>query len=287
MDEARCLTHGMTNPLAALSKAEQLACRVAENVTGAVAIPWDIGGRQNAVDAFLNYADGRRAAFEVTRAGTDQAALQLDNLLGREGFEWPLPGAWWWDITITDVRDLPRLRQCYRKIILMCEAINAPRPELVRTPSWNVDEDLHWLLVESSVTFWGHPDVPSRDTFRTRKALVTSGGDGGVVDEALTGLRQALVEAFQVGNLHRHVEKVSRTAADEHHLFVILHENDLDFSVMSALMFDRSLPPNPAWLPAGLSHLWLAPAFSSRVLLSAGGVWSQAFPYVAIDSQGS
>ena len=155
------------DPLAGLDNAERLACRVAERVTGAQARAWDVTGvkgRTGAVDAFLDYPDGRLAAFEVTRIASDQQALQLENLLGRAGFEWPLPGQWWWDAWISDVRDLPRLQQCFHKVVLLCEAAGVTRPEhLDLTDADTLDDDVLWLVEESSVSLHGYPNVPAVD----------------------------------------------------------------------------------------------------------------------------
>lgn len=274
------LTRGMVDLLAGLDKAERAACHVAERVTGATARAWDTEGRNGVVDAFLDYADGRTAAFEVTRIATNPLALQLDNLLGRDSFEWPLPGRWWWTLWVSDVRELPRLRRCFNKVVLLCEAAHVVRPEdLVLGDREDFDEDLRWWVEDSSASLHGHPDIPSVDGERVRKAMVTPAGDGGLVDDSLSGLDAALVDAFSVDHLRRRVEKLVRTRADERHLFAIVHHSDLCFEVTSALMFGTAVPSGPAWLPNGISHLWLAPAFSRRVLLGTASGWSQAFPY--------
>jgi hypothetical protein len=68
--------------------------------------------KQGVVDAFLDYPDGHRGAFEVTQLATDGGnSLQLESLLARDGHEWPLPGKWWWTINIEHPRDLPSLRK--------------------------------------------------------------------------------------------------------------------------------------------------------------------------------
>jgi hypothetical protein len=260
-----------------------LACRVAERVTGTRARAWDVKGvkdRTGAVDAFLDYPDGRIAAFEVTRIASDQKALQLENLLGKAGFQWPLPGRWWWELWISDVRDLPRLRRCFEKVVLLCEAAGVTRPEhLGLTDADTLDDDVRWLVEESSVSLYGYPNVPAVDGDRVRKAQVTPAGNGGMVDDSLSGLNDALADAFATGHLPDHVAKLVRTPADEKHLFAIVHQTDLRFEVASALMFGTTVPQGSAWLPAGISHLWLAPAFSRRVLLGTAGGWVQRYPY--------
>ena len=113
----------MLERLEGLNEEEQTACLIAERALGATATAYDVDGRQGAVEAFLDYPDGRRGAFEVTQLATDRgASLQLESLLGRDGHGWPLPGKWWWTIKIDHPRDLPRLRNIYAKIILACES---------------------------------------------------------------------------------------------------------------------------------------------------------------------
>lgn len=115
---------GMLDRLDGLDPVEHIACRIAERALGAIATANDMAPRQGAVDAFLDYTDGRRGAFEVTQLATDGgASLQLDSLLGRDGFGWPLPGKWWWTIEIGHPRDLPQLRNIFDKIVLLCESV--------------------------------------------------------------------------------------------------------------------------------------------------------------------
>ncbi|WP_285501513.1 hypothetical protein [Actinokineospora sp. NBRC 105648] len=271
----------MEDPLDGLDGAERLACRVAERVTGATARAWDKAGRQGVVDAFLDYPDGRLAAFEVTRAAMNQSAIQLDHLLGRIGHGWDLPGQWYWDVIVGDVRDLRRLEMCFRKIVLICEEAGVSKPELlVPAVGLDPDEDVDWLTLDSSSRLQGYPNLSALDGTRRRKAAVVPDGVGGMVDENLTGLNDALKSAFTASaSLRRHVRKVADTPADEHHLFVILNITDLDFGVVDGIMYGNSPPTIPAWRPEGITHLWLAADFSKRVLLSSGKLWEQAFPY--------
>jgi hypothetical protein len=74
--------------------------------------------------------------------------------------------------------------------------------------------------------------------------------------------------------------KLARADADERHLFVPLHDSALPFSISSELMFGDMLPPDPPPIPEYITHLWLAPAFSSRVLLWCKALgWRNFHPY--------
>jgi hypothetical protein len=50
----------MLERLEGLDEVEQTACLIAERALGAKATPYDVAGRQGAVEAFLKYQDGHR-----------------------------------------------------------------------------------------------------------------------------------------------------------------------------------------------------------------------------------
>lgn len=267
----------MPDRLEGLSAQEKAACLVAEKVLGAVATAWDVNGRQGVVDAMLALPDGRQAAFEVTAVAAD-GALQLDALLGDDDFTWPSPGRWWWTIRVGSRRDLPRLRDSYRRIALLCEAVGATRPEQLWDRGGNVDRDVAWLVDESSSGMWGHSDVPAVDEDRVRNTLVVPAGRGGGVDHSLSGLAQALSEVFDEPHIQRHVDKLAHAEGDEKHLFIPLHRSALPFAVADGLWTGTVLPPAPPPLPAEVTHLWLAPELGRRVLLWTPEGW-QLQPY--------
>ena len=247
-----------------LDRQEKAACLLAVHVLEAVeAEAWDIDGRQGAVDAILTLHDGRKAAFEVTNLGTE-SALKLAMLLAKDKHKWPLPGDWFWHIEVGSLEDLRRLKQCYENIILICEHAGEPYPyQIAWEPS--AQQDLQWLVYESSSVMTGYPDVTKPG------AMVVPVAGGGVVDESLSGFADALSEAFKSPHIESHFEKLAKADADERHLFIPLHDSALPFSISSELVFEDTLPPDPPPLPDSVTHLWLAPAGSRRVLL-----WSQA-----------
>ncbi len=75
---------------------ERRAFEVVRRVLSADVAHYDTGGRQGAVDALITYPDGRRAALEVTLL-TDAAATELEHLLGKDNYLWPMSGCqWFW-----------------------------------------------------------------------------------------------------------------------------------------------------------------------------------------------
>ena len=267
----------MSDRLEGLSRQEKAACLIAERVLGAVATPWDVEGRQGVVDATLTLPDGRQAAFEVTALAA-AGALQTDALLGRDDFGWPSPGQWWWTVQVGSPRDLPRLRTSYRRIALLCEAAGVTRPEQLWRRHEDVDPDVVWLVEESTSDMRATRKCPrsTAPRFATPWSfqLAVAGSR-----PLLRGLRQALLAAFAEPPMPRHFEKLARAEADERHLFVPVHLSALPFAVADGLWSGESLPPEPPPLPPSITHLWLAPQFGRRVLLSTPRGWEEHHPY--------
>jgi len=58
-----------------------------------------------------------------------------------------------------------------------------------------------------------------------------------------------------------------------------VHLSAFPFAVTDGLIVGNALPPEPPPLPAGLTHVWLAPSSGRRVLLGTAEGWSPHFPY--------
>jgi len=212
-----CWLAGVKKRLTELRSDERAACFVAERVTGAVAEPWDVGGRQGAVDAMLALPDGRTAAFEVM-ASDENYGIQIDRLLGADDNSWPVVGKWGWTIKVGDRADVPRLWESHGRIVRVCEAAGVERPDDLLSRHREVDPDVAWLVESSSSTMWGHSQVPAIEGDRVRAVMVTAAGRGGAVDTSLRGLRAALVDMFAQPGVARHLRKVAVADADERHL---------------------------------------------------------------------
>jgi hypothetical protein len=248
-----------------LDRQERAACLLAVHVLDvAEAEAWDVGGRQRAVDAMLTLRDGRKAAFEVTNLGEDDA-LDLARLLGNISHKWPVAGDWHWRVEVGSAADLERLEGCYGKIIRICEAAGEPYPDKV-TGELSADPDLQWLIRESSSEMVGFPNILAKNLSHPMTEVLPPGG-AGFLDESLSGFAVGLSKAFEKPHIKRHFDKLARAGTDERHLFIPLHDSAFPFSVFSELMFKETLPPDPPVIPDSVTHLWLAPAGSRRVLL--------------------
>ena len=229
---------------------------------------WDVDGREDAVDAMLTLHDGRMAAFEVTELGEGDA-LDLARLLEKIKYRWPVVGDWFWRIEVGSVADLDRLKLCYDDIVHVCEAAGESHPRRI-DGGWSTHPGLRWLVRESSSEMIGFPNILAKNLKRPMTEVVPRVG-AGFLDESLSGLAAGLAKAFEKPHIQQHFDKLARSGADERHLFVPLHDSALPCSVSSELMFRETLPPDPPAVPASVTHLWLAPAGSRRVLL-----WSRA-----------
>jgi hypothetical protein len=265
-----------------LDRQEQAACLIAVRMLEATrAEAWDVDGRQNAFDVVLTLKDSRTAAFEVTNLAAI-GALETASLLARDNHKWPLPGSWHWTIEVGSPQDLRKLKQCYGHIILICEAAGVERPD--RHPlAWSpdADPDLQWLIEHSSSTMLGHSGQLA-STMNNRGATVVQLVGSGFIDESLSGFAQELGSAFAAApHIADHFQKLANADADERHLFIPLHTSALAFRISSVLMFDDdALPSEPPPVPGHITHLWLAPAFSRRVLVwSQPEGWRNFFPY--------
>jgi hypothetical protein len=254
-----------------LSRQERAACAIAvRTLDVAVAEAWDVDGRRGVVDVLLTLTDGRRAAFEVTNLG-DPDAFKTASLLACQNHKWLLPGQWVWSIEVGSFAAMQRLRKCYQNIIQICEAVNVEHPETSQL-AWgpSADPDLRWLVEASGCSMIGHSDLSSQG----RDAMVVPASPGGWVDDSLTGFADELRAAFQAAHITEHFEKLrDEPNVDEHQLFIPLHDTALPAALSAGLTFGKALPSAPPPVPNYLDYLWLAPAYSPRVLLWSAEGW--------------
>jgi hypothetical protein len=129
-------------------------------------------------------------------------------------------GKWWGTIVIRNRRDLPKLRSIFAEIIRRCESVGVTDPRYLDLAEF--DAEFQWLVEESSVQMHGYPDVSATDGDRPRKAAINLPSTWGGLDETFSQLDEALKVAFGLAHIQDHVAKLSRTEADERHLFLVV-----------------------------------------------------------------
>jgi len=264
----------MNDRLDGLDVVEKVACRIVERALGVRAIAEDLPPKQGVVDAYLDYPDGRRAAFEVTRLSTDSGAMnQLSQLLEGSGVEfWPAPGEWFWTVEVGHPRDLPRLCRIFNGVALLCEELEVNDPANLRYMVWDDDEvwrdDINWIA-KSSLKMYGHRPRGESSILATTGVVVSGPLIPPAYSRAPMSLENAITEVFASSHIQRRLTKLARTAADERHLFVFVTGQDL-----TANLFTNTPPlPNSSILPGELTHLWLTALYCGVTLLCSPEGW--------------
>lgn len=181
------------------------------------------------------------------------------------------------DDSVGSPKDILRLHDTYKDVILTCESLRVARPQDI---GWSptAHPDIKWLVRESSSRMTGHPTVLAREL--SPYAMVVPIGGGGAVDHTLSGLHDALVKAFKRPHIVKHFVKLANAKADHRQLFISLHDTAIPFSVWYELAIGETLPPQAPPVPPHISDFWLAPPWERRVLRwnrSAG--WRNYYPY--------
>jgi hypothetical protein len=114
---------------------------------------------------------------------------------------------------------------------------------------WNprgLPADVWWVSQEEGITLSGNPAGPLQLADGRGVVMVTPGPSGGMVDEALAGLNEALASAFADMQLARKVAKLNaHPGVDERHLYVIVQMTGLPFAISYGLSFGERLPDEP------------------------------------------
>ena len=128
---------------------ERLAFAVAGTVLGVTVEPYDRVGRQRAVDAILHYADGRKAALEVSATGPD-SEVPIQHYLGHRGHSRTIAGvAGTWVVQLprtfhpADMRKVEEgLRRCEEREVMHLSELAAAGADLGQLTRQGVRADL-------------------------------------------------------------------------------------------------------------------------------------------------
>ena len=76
----------------------------------------------------LVYPDGRRGELEEVTLGEGED-LRVARLRRESELQWPAPARWWWwQVMISDVRRVARVREVFPVAARACEAQGVPAP---------------------------------------------------------------------------------------------------------------------------------------------------------------
>lgn len=257
----------MTPPTPTTPNAQETAAaEVAARVLGATVRVSD------EAELTLVYPDGRLAALEEATLG-DRADLRLAHPRREPDMQWPAPARWWWQVTVHDLRWLPRLRETFPVVARVCESAGVRRPGDLPAGVVVAVPDLHWLVHYRPAELLGHPSVLDR------AATVTVGPDT-LPDRRMAGVGAALPGWLGSEAAVRARNRLDRRRAAERQLFLTVGCTGPVADGLDALARADGVPSGTPPEGLGASHLWLAPVLGRTVLLwSEADGWSRHAPY--------
>jgi hypothetical protein len=245
---------------------EDFAFEVVGHLLGAQVQPYDVAGRQNAVDAVLHYTDGRDdAVLEVSSIG-EQDEARIRNVLKKAGNRRVIPGATrlWFVHVPSDLA--PAELELIDGLLLLCE-----RHGLDRFPA----QALPLMQNRDALALWGRGvtanAAPAGTDTADLRAYVLVRGVGGFEGAGVEPLVEELFSHLQSPTMQSKIRKLANPLddgrpRDERHLFLIVRSTAFTFPVYDVLAFGGPLPTRPPRLPLGVSQVWMA------TTLVAGGI---------------
>lgn len=251
---------------------ERFAFAVVARVLAVTVEPYDVRGRQAAVDAILHYPDGRTAALEVSSVGPEPEAGIL-NYLGVRGHCRSIAG-----LTHTWVVQVPRnfhpadMRKI-DEVLLRCDTSGAKSLGELAGEGQDIDD-----LLRQGVRATGTASAPGQAGSRVYFVLPAMGGFSG---PGMASLSDELAEALGTPKMQSKIRKLAVAGQKERHLFLVVRPSAFSWPVYDGLAFGGPLPTETPRLSEGLSQVWLVSG------LKAGGVvrgvssrgWYRDYPY--------
>jgi len=260
-----------------LRSEERFAFAVAGQVLGATVEPYDIRGRQRAVDAIVHYPDGRAAALEVSSVGPEDESPILQYLAARGHCKTIAGLKRRWLVEVprnfhpADIRkieaalrwcednDLGHLHELYGTVreadadALLAQGVRA---DAVAGPGGGTDR------VESRVYF----------------VLPAFGGFPG---RGMVSLADELAEVLRTPKMQLKLDKLAATGLPERHLVLVVRPSAFSFPVYDGLAFGGPLPGEAPSLPDGLSQVWLITGIQAGGVVRgiSGERWGRDHPY--------
>ncbi|MDT7710405.1 MAG: hypothetical protein QOG20_6012 [Pseudonocardiales bacterium] len=220
----------------------------------------------------LVHGDGRQSAFDAAAVG-ERADLSLAHLRRQSEIQWPAPARWWWQVSINDVRRMPRVREVFPVAARACEANGVRRPGQLPGMVTITVPDLHWLVHNQPASLVGDPVVLDRPTTVTL-------GRGRPADRGMTSVGPALNGWLADEAAARALGRLGRRRTEERHLYLTISCTADAADAFEALVRASGVPPAAPPDRPGVSHLWLAPVLGPAVFLwSRQDGWSRHEPY--------
>lgn len=253
---------------------EKLAFAVVGGVLPVRVEPYDVRGRQGAVDALLHYPEGRSAALEVSSIGPDSEA-GIFNFLGDRGYCKSIAGITHrWLVKIP--RDFhPADMRKIDEILPLCEERSARHLSELAGEDRDVDDLLSHGVRADILT----SDTRAADGGESRVYFVLP-WMGGSTSKGAGSLPDELTEVLGTPRIQSKIDKLAATRLQERHLLLIVRPSAFSFPVYDGLVFGGPLPTEVPLFPNGLSQVWLLTRFRAGGVVRgiSGHGWCRDYP---------
>lgn len=257
---------------------ELAAFAIVERVLGVRVEPYDLGGRQNAVDGLLHYPDGRTGVLEISSIGPEsEAAITavLNNKAKRRYTVDGLTNTW----IVTVPRDFPpRKLKTIDGLLLLCEQHSVTSLEQLHGVSLlgQVSPEIA-EAVDAGVS----ADVAHSSSGQPAEVWILADGVGGIADGGERLLPGELAKQLQSETMQSKLTKLGKDGYEDRHLFLWVRMSAFTFAVTDTIYFGGPVPTEPPDLPGGLKQLWLAGGYSGGGVVRAlhGDRWVRDHPY--------
>ncbi len=256
---------------------EQFAFAVVERVLGVRVEPYDLGGRQNAVDGLLHFPDGRIGVLEISSLGPEAEAAITGVLANRAKRRYTIDGLRsTWLVTVP--RDFPpKNLKGIDALLLECERNDATSLEHLYEAAVLGQVS---AAVGDAVDAGVSADV-ARSSTGPPEVWVMVDGVGGATDGGEHLLPSELATHLLSPTMQSKLAKLGKDGYEDRHLFLSVRMSAFTFAVTDNLYFGGPLPNETPQLPGGLSQLWLAGGYSAGGIVRAihGDRWVRDHPF--------
>lgn len=228
--------------------------------------PYDVAGRQGAVDGLLHYPDGGIAALEVSSVGPEPEARITNVLATGQHKRRPRGLRQTWIVQVP--RDFhPGDLRKIDEVIVECDRLAA-----TALRDLGHDDARVRTLLDAGV----HAFAWRRDESTQPTIWVLAASIWGFVGSGIANLPQELGLLLRTDRMQSKLTKLVASGQTERHLFLLARPQAFSFPVFTELATDETLPDDPPRLPDALDHLWLTTEFqNSGIVHATASRWSR------------
>lgn len=244
------------------ARAEQIAAHLVGHQTGADVIPYDIDGRQAAVDFLLQWPDGQVGALEVTLV-TERASIAWQGMAMKDGWIWPAETSW--EFRPSDVSfAYKKTKLVAIRAVELCDQWGVDSPSDLPAQVVSAESELARFLADDIGALRRTPFKPGIQLYQSTTAEF--------VEAAPADFSRVVESWHQHPHLAPHLAKVKRASQSaQRHLFVVVVSEALPVRFFTD---DFDVPETPPQGFEGLAALWVWSDYWHRYLVYRDAAWS-------------